>query len=34
MVFLAQQAHGFDVWRLPLVPLRFPFLIDLHADPI
>jgi hypothetical protein len=33
MVFLAQQAHGFDVWRLPLVPLRFPFLIDLHADP-
>jgi arylsulfatase A-like enzyme len=33
MVFLAQQAEGFDVWRLPLVPLRFPFLIDLHADP-
>jgi hypothetical protein len=33
MVFMAQQTHGFDVWRLPLVPLQFPFLIDLHADP-
>jgi len=33
MVFLEQEAHGLAVWEKPLIPLRFPRLIDLRADP-
>ncbi|HKF20460.1 MAG TPA: arylsulfatase [Candidatus Angelobacter sp.] len=33
VVFLEQRAHGLDVWRDPLIPLRAPLLFDLHADP-
>jgi arylsulfatase A-like enzyme len=33
LVFLEQRAEGLDVWQDPLIPLRFPKLIDLRADP-
>ncbi len=33
LVFLEQRAEGLDVWQDPLVPLRFPKLIDIRADP-
>lgn len=33
IVFLSQEAHGFNVWSQPLVPLRLPIVEDLHADP-
>jgi arylsulfatase A-like enzyme len=33
IVFLEQRATGFDVWQDPMVPLRFPKLFDLRADP-
>ncbi|MHC4165918.1 MAG: arylsulfatase [Planctomycetota bacterium] len=33
IVFLQQKAIGLDVWREALVPVRFPYLIDLRADP-
>ncbi len=33
VVFLQQKATGMDVWREPFVPVRWPFIIDLHADP-
>jgi arylsulfatase A-like enzyme len=33
LVFLEQRSEGLDVWQDPLVPLRFPKLIDLRADP-
>ena len=33
ILFLEQRAEGFDVWQDPLVPLRFPKLFDLRADP-
>jgi arylsulfatase A-like enzyme len=33
IVFLEQRAHGFAVWEDPMVPLRFPKLFDLRADP-
>jgi arylsulfatase A-like enzyme len=33
MVFLEQRAEGLDVWQDPLVPLRFPKLFDIKADP-
>ncbi len=33
VVFLEQRAHGFNVWQDPMVPLRFPKLFDLRADP-
>ena len=33
IVFLEQRAEGLDVWQDPLVPLRFPKLFDLRADP-
>ena len=33
IVFMEQRAEGLDVWQDPLVPLRFPKLIDLRADP-
>ena len=33
LVFLEQRAHGLDVWQDPLVPLRFPKLFDIRADP-
>jgi arylsulfatase len=33
MVFLEQRAEGLNVWQDPLIPLRFPKLIDLRADP-
>jgi arylsulfatase len=31
--FLQQRAHGFDVWREPLVSLRAPNLYNLRSDP-
>src|SRR6195256_746273 len=33
MVFLEQRAEGLAVWENPLVPLRFPKLMDLRSDP-
>ena len=30
---MEQQAHGMDVWREPLTPLRLPKIFDLRADP-
>ena len=33
VVFMEQQAHGMNVWRAPLVPLRLPKIFDLRADP-
>jgi arylsulfatase A-like enzyme len=33
LVFMEQRSEGLDVWQNPLVPLRFPKLIDLRADP-
>ncbi|MEA2730945.1 MAG: hypothetical protein QOF70_5420 [Acetobacteraceae bacterium] len=33
MLFLEQRAIGLNVWQDPLVPLRFPKLTDLRADP-
>ena len=34
LVFMEQRQHGFNVWEEPLIPLRVPKLIDLHADPL
>lgn len=31
--FLTQRAHGLDVWREPMVPMRAPSLYNLRADP-
>jgi arylsulfatase A-like enzyme len=31
--FLEQRAHGFDVWREPLVSLRAPNIYNLRSDP-
>ena len=28
-----QNAHGFEVWAQPLVPLRLPMLFNLRSDP-
>jgi arylsulfatase A-like enzyme len=33
ILFLEQRAEGFNVWQDPMVPLRFPKLFDLRADP-
>jgi len=33
ILFLEQRAVGLNVWQDPLVPLRFPKLFDLRADP-
>ena len=33
IVFMQQKATGFDVWREPFVAVRFPYLVDLRADP-
>jgi arylsulfatase len=33
ILFLEQRAHGFNVWQDPLIPLRFPKLMDIKADP-
>ncbi len=33
VMFLEQRADGFNVWQEPLVPLRFPRLINLRNDP-
>jgi len=33
LMFMEQRAHGFDVWQDPFITLRFPKLMDLHADP-
>ncbi len=32
-VFLEQKAHGFDVWKEPMVELRLPMLFNLRSDP-
>jgi arylsulfatase len=31
--FLEQRAHGFDVWREPMVALRAPNIFNLRTDP-
>ena len=31
--FSQQHAHGFDVWRKPLEPLRLPIITNLRMDP-
>ena len=31
--FLEQRAHGFDVWREPMVSLRAPNIFNLRTDP-
>ncbi|MGZ8155162.1 MAG: arylsulfatase [Burkholderiales bacterium] len=33
LVFLEQRAEGLKVWENPLIPLRFPKLFDIRADP-
>jgi len=33
IVFLQQKATGLDVWREPFISVRFPYLVDLRADP-
>jgi arylsulfatase A-like enzyme len=33
LAFLDQRAEGLNVWQDPLVPLRFPKLFDVKADP-
>jgi arylsulfatase A-like enzyme len=33
LVFMEQREHGFHVWSNPFVPLRVPWIEDLHADP-
>jgi arylsulfatase A-like enzyme len=33
ILFLEQRAIGLNVWQDPLVPLRFPKLMDLRGDP-
>jgi arylsulfatase len=33
LVFMEQRAEGLSVWENPLIPLRFPKLFDLRADP-
>ena len=33
LVFLEQRAEGLNVWENPLIPLRFPKLFDIKADP-
>jgi arylsulfatase A-like enzyme len=33
LVFLEQRAEGLSVWENPLIPLRFPKLFDIKADP-
>jgi arylsulfatase len=33
IVFMEQRAHGLEVWQDPMVPLRFPKLFHLRADP-
>src|SRR4029450_5431748 len=31
--FMVQRAHGFNVWKEPLVPLRAPDIVNLRSDP-
>jgi arylsulfatase len=33
VTFMEQRAHGFDVWKEPMVPLRAPDLYNLRTDP-
>jgi arylsulfatase len=33
VVFLQQKSTGLDVWREDFSPVRWPFLVDLRADP-
>jgi arylsulfatase len=33
ILFLTQEATGLDVWRNALTPTRWPYLVDLRADP-
>jgi arylsulfatase A-like enzyme len=33
LVFMEQREEGLAVWENPLIPLRFPKLFDLRADP-
>jgi arylsulfatase len=33
LVFMEQREEGLNVWENPLIPLRFPKLFDLRADP-
>ena len=31
--FAVQRAEGIRAWEEPLIPLRFPMLVNLRADP-
>jgi arylsulfatase len=33
LVFMEQRAHGWDVWSEPMIPLRFPKVMNLRRDP-
>jgi arylsulfatase len=33
VIFTEQEATGLDVWRDEFTPTRWPYLVDLHADP-
>ncbi len=33
VMFLEQKEHGFEVWKNPYFPVRWPHLFDLRADP-
>jgi arylsulfatase len=33
VMFTEQRGHGFDVWKDPLVPLGWPHVFNLRADP-
>jgi len=33
IIFNQQKAIGLDVWRENFIPVRFPYLVDLRADP-
>jgi arylsulfatase len=33
VIFTEQESTGLDVWRSDFTPTRWPYLVDLHADP-
>mgnify|MGYP000165095191 CR=1 FL=1 len=33
LVFLEQREHGWNVWAEPMIPLRFPKIMNLRRDP-
>jgi len=33
VMFLEQHEHGMEVWENPYIPVRWPHVFDLRADP-